>query len=282
MNRLLMVCVLVMSPLFFLFSQIDSEDTRSTDFELLNRLRAAGIWDACFELKINFNEVFGPLVSEVDHPYRRYRWSVSHDAHGGVMINALPPEEELGWTPWERWSLVNGKPVRTEWVKYPLKETLKSGVVHWYKLSSAETLTPRFLKDVSDFEGQLRLARVDVASDWLGIDFEKTFLYTLSPDIQKLYQQYRWVVIPHILAFDGPVIYGLPPMDKSDYWPWESWYTDGKTQSIHHVHYTEKSALTKGVWFERAGAPQRPPEIFEYQWYWYDDKDMSPALSGKH
>ncbi|CAZ94528.1 hypothetical protein [Zobellia galactanivorans] len=283
MKRILVTSVFLLSLLLMLFSQENTPFSRSTDFELLHQFRAAGIWDACLDLKIDFNEVFGPLTTEVGHPYRRYRWSVSYDENGGTMINALPPEEELGWTPWERWSLINGEPTRTEWVKYPVKKLLKRGIVPWYKLSETSTLSPRFhKKSTQDLESQLRLARVDIASEWLGLDFKKTFIEPMELGLQQKYQQFRWVVIPHILAADGPVIYALPPMHKSDNWPWESWYTDGKTSHIHHVHYTEKKILSTGSWSELVGAPQRPPEVCQFTWYWHNDQLMTPALSHTH
>ena len=111
------------------------------------------------------------------------------------------------------------------------------------------------------------------------MNFKAVFIDSLNPKAQKIYARYRWVVIPHILANDGPVIYALPPMDKSDDWPWESWYTDGITPVIHHVHYTREKFNTTGIWTEGPGAPQRPSEIFGHTWYWYDDPDMMPALA---
>ena len=76
-----------------------------------------------------------------------------------------------------------------------------------------------------------------------------------------------------------PVIYLLPPMNRSDAWPWESWYTDGQTPLIHHVHYTAKTPLTTGVWRIFPGAPQRPAEIFGRDWYWYDDTKLIPTMA---
>jgi len=75
------------------------------------------------------------------------------------------------------------------------------------------------------------------------------------------------------------VIYILPPMNRSDEWPWESWYTDGKVKLIHHVHFTKENKLTRGLWREYPGAPQRPPEIFGVNWYWYDDEDLKPTMA---
>ena|SRR5665647_477638 len=83
------------------------------------------------------------------------------------------------------------------------------------------TLVPRLLPKTSNLETHLRLDRIDIASKWLGMDFKKVFIDSLSSGMQEVYDQYRWVIIPHILAADCPVIYALPPMDQSDNWPWE-------------------------------------------------------------
>jgi hypothetical protein len=32
-------------------------------------------------------------------------------------------------------------------------------------------------------------------------------------------------------------------------------------------------------WRERDGAPQRPPELFGAQWFWYNDPALAPALA---
>jgi hypothetical protein len=257
----------------------DGVRQKRPDHGFLATLRAAGINSACQDLGIDFNAVFGPLAAEVAHPYRQYRWSVSRDEHGNSLIHALPPEEEMGWTPWERWSLHKNTPIRTAWVLYPVKESIKKGIVRWYTLEESEDLTPRFLHKAEDLDTMLRLARIDAVADWLGMDFEAVFIDPLMPSARQIYAQYRWVVIPHTLANDGPVIYAFPPMDRSDDWPWESWYTDGTVPVIHHVHYTREKSNTTGSWSEGAGAPQRPPEIFGPVWYWYDDPAMIPALS---
>jgi hypothetical protein len=251
------------------------------DHGVLTTLRAAGINNACEEMNIDFKAVFAPLAATANHPYRQYRWSVSRDAQGNPVIHALPPEEEMGWTPWERWSLKGYMPIRTAWVLYPVKEPIERGMVRWYKLEEPENLIPRFLHETKNLASMLRLARIDVAAGWLGMDFIEVFIDPLQPAAQQIYEQFRWVVIPHVLAIDGPVIYALPPMDKSDDWPWESWYTDGSIPVVHHIHYTREKDNTSGSWAEGPDAPQRPPEIFGHTWYWYDDPEMIPALSKK-
>ncbi len=260
---------------------LKNDHTRYEDMDhgFLSILSAAGINSACNEMDIDFDEVFAPMAARVNHPYRQYRWSVSRDEHGNPVIHALPPEAEMGWTPWERWSVKYNIPVRTAWVLYPVKEPVKKGIAKWYTLEESENLMPRLLHKTEDMDTILRLARIDVAADWLGLDFKTVFVDSLTTKAQKIYARYRWVLIPHILANDRPVIYALPPMDKSDDWPWESWYSDGITPVIHHVHYTQEKLNTTGIWTEGPVAPQRPSEIFGHTWYWYDDPEMIPALA---
>ena len=228
-----------------------------TDQSILSILRTAGIPEACLEMNIDFESLFGPMAASDDHSYKRYRWSVSRDEKGNPLIHALPPEEEMGWTPWERWNLKDGKPIRTSWVLYPLEKLPEKGIIKWYMIEESDNLFPRFLDNTADLLTRLRLARIDVAADRLGLDFMRTFIDPLQTEVQQIYSNYRWAVIPHILADDGPVIYALPPVDSSHVWPWESWYTDGQIPLIHHVHYTFEKRNTTGVWREGHGAPQR-------------------------
>jgi len=68
-------------------------------------------------------------------------------------------------------------------------------------------------------------------------------------------------------------------MNRSDEWPWESWYTDGTTPLIHHVHFTRQTPQATRSWKEYPGAPQRPPEIFGVAWYWFDDTRLIPTMA---
>ena len=251
------------------------------DQEFIGLLVARGIKDAAKEMGIDFDKFFLPMTESTNHPYRSYRWSVSRDEFGNPVIHALPPEEEMGWTPWERWSLKNNRPIRSAWVLYPVKQSLKRGVINWYVLEDSENLFPRILSETPNLVAQLSLARIDLAAEWLGLDFQKVFIDPLPEEVQNIYKQYRWVVVPHVLALNGPVIYALPPISQADDWPWESWYTDGHHPHIHHVHYTKRNPSTTGKWSEGTGAPQRPSEIFGVTWYWYNDFGMVPALAGK-
>lgn len=253
--------------------------SEGVDNDFLSTLSSAGIFDAANQIGLDANAYLTPLAYKTNHPYRRYRWSTGYHANGGVMISALPPEEEAGWTPWERWYKDEKGVARKEsWVMYPLKNPTPDGVAHWYVLEEND-LTPRYLNKPATLEDQLRLARIYEAAAILGFDATEMLIKPLSEKGRKYYEQCRWVVIPHILGCDDPVIYILPPMNRSDDRPWESWYTDGKVKLIHHVHFTKENKLTRGLWREYPGAPQRPPEIFGVNWYWYNDEDLKPTMA---
>jgi hypothetical protein len=256
-----------------------TEKNNSLDSEFLTTLSSAGIFDAARQIGLDANKYLVPLAVHSNHPYRRYRWSVGYHPNGGLMISALPPEEESGWTPWERWYKdFQGVTRKESWVMYPLKTLTNSDKASWYKLEEND-LFPWHLKKEFGLENKLHRTRIFEAADVIGFDADMTLIKPLSKKGKLYYQQCRWTVIPHILSDDGPVIYILPPMNRSDDWPWESWYTDGKTKLIHHVHFTEKKKNTKGSWKEFPGAPQRPPEIFGVNWYWYNDKKLRPTMT---
>ncbi len=199
-----------------------------------------------------------------------------------MVIHALPPEEEVGWTPWERW-LSRGRGIcREDWVTSPARPDL-AGRGTWYKLKTESTdLRPRFRaqSDLS-LEQILRRGRIDEAAAVLSLDMHRELLEPMTPQAERWYRGYRWVVIPHLLAADLPVIYALPPMHLSDEQPWESWYSDDGVRLIHHVHFTKPNERATGRWRESVGAPQRPPEIFGVEWHWYNDPSMTPALVGR-
>jgi len=255
-----------------------SQPSEQTDALFLSKLSSSGVLEAAQQIGLDVEQYLKPLAQRVDHNYRQYRWTVGYHENGRVMISALPPEEETGWTPWERWYRDDKGVIRKEsWVMYPLRNVTK-GIARWYKLDESD-LMPRFLRKPSSLEDQLKLARIDEAASILGFNAQETLIKPLSEKGINYYLKCRWVVIPHILGGDGPVIYILPPMNRSDHWPWESWYTDGKAPLIHHVHFTKKNDLTTGVWKEYPGAPQRPPEIFGVVWYWYDDASLVPTMA---
>lgn len=249
--------------------------SRAHGGDLLTTLGAAGVLEAAGLLGIDVERVLAPLDRTVDHPYRHYRWCVGRDGESPV-IHSLPPEEEMGWTPWERWTR---GPRRASLVLYPLRTPAPSnGIPRWYPLDDTG-LAPRFARPSRDLEDTLNRARIEVAASILGLNLRKDFLQPLRSSAREIYRQYRWAVIPHILAADGPVIYALPPRHRAHEWPWESWYTEGDVPCIHHVHFTARTSRTTGAWREYPGAPQRPPEIFGTDWYWYDDTSMTPALA---
>ena len=257
---------------------VERISVNGVDNDFLSTLSSAGIFDAARQIGLDEKIYLTPLAFRPNHPYRRYRWSVGYHVNGGVMISALPPEEEMGWTPWERWYKDDKGMARKEsWVMYPLKNPTSEGVARWYTLDDND-LTPRFLNKPASLEDQLRLARIYDAATILGFDATEILIKPLSEKGKKYYEQCRWVVIPHILGCDGPVIYILPPMNRSDEWPWESWYSDGKTPLIHHVHFTKQRPEAIKSWKEYNGAPQRPPEIFGVVWYWYNDGTLKPTM----
>ena len=62
---------------------------------MMDVFNKAGVPEAAQEIGLNFGSVFAPLAQEKNHPYRRYRWSVSYSVTGGPLIQALPPEENF-------------------------------------------------------------------------------------------------------------------------------------------------------------------------------------------
>jgi hypothetical protein len=250
----------------------------SPDRDFLATLSSSGVLEAAGQIGLDINLYIMPMVSRMDHSYRRYRWSVGHHEEGGVMISALPPEEETGWTPWERWYLDSDGITRKEsWVMYPVDSNMAGGVIRWYTLTG-DDLMPRYCRDVTGLEDILRQARIYEAASTIGFDATEILVKPLSLSAREYYSQCRWVVIPHMLANDAPVIYIIPPMHMADLHPWESWYSDGTVPFIHHVHFTRNNNLTTGVWHEFPGAPQRPPEIFGVTWHWFNDLTLKPYM----
>lgn len=250
------------------------------DLEFIARLRSAGVLDAAAAIGLSIEPTLLSLAQTVDHPYRSYRWSVGTDEKGGMVIHALPREEEVGWTPWERWSTGRAGPHRSQWTLYP-RRAGHSRDPSWYQLADDSTdLRPRFHAEPHrPLERVLSLARIPEAAALLEPELYDRILGSMTRDAAACYRRYRWTVIPHLLAADLPVIYALPPMHRSDEWPWESWYTDDGARVIHHVHFTKPNARAVNRWRERDGAPQRPAEIFGIDWFWYDDPSMTPALA---
>jgi hypothetical protein len=251
----------------------------AVDSDFVTTLSAQGVLDAAKQIGLSDQDLLTTLAKQANNPYRRYRWSVDYAPNSSLMINALPPEAEMGWTPWERWWREGDRVRHESWVLFPLKDPVAGGAPRWYQLADTTGLSPRFALPANSLEEKLRLARVDVAAKVLNFDYQEILVDPLSPDSRAKYMACRWVVMPHLLGDDMPVIYVLPPMNRSDAWPWESWYTDGQVPLIHHVHYTAKTPLTTGVWRIFPGAPQRPAEIFGREWFWYDDTELIPTMA---
>jgi hypothetical protein len=136
----------ILAVFILLCGQVGAQDSTkavAADNEFLSMLSAAGIFDAAKSIGLDAKSYLTPLAYRPDHPYRRYRWSVGYHEDGGPMISALPPEEEMGWTPWERWYKdAKGKTQKESWVMYPLKDPTASGVARWYRLEE-DGLAPR-------------------------------------------------------------------------------------------------------------------------------------------
>jgi hypothetical protein len=246
------------------------------DHHFLALLSRLGVLAAARSMGSEVEASILSLTTSLDHPYRSYRWSTAVDEHGRCTIHARPPEEETGWTPWERWVLdPNGKPVRQEWVVFPAR-----GAPAPRMLTDPENnrLSARHAgRSHKSLLHLLHDARIPDAAAVLDLDFAKVFGSLENHPAAETYRLFRWTVIPHYLGADLPVIYALPPMDRADVWPWESWYRAGDL--LHHVHLTKPNKRTTGEWQEMPEAPQRPPEIFGVCWFWYDDPCMHPALA---
>lgn len=250
------------------------------DHHFLASLSRLGILAAASELGLEVHDAIRSLATAIDHPYRSYRWSTAVDEHGRLTIHARPPEEETGWTPWERWVRhPDGHAQRQEWVAFPTSPS-SPGKPWLLRGGSGGELVPRHAgRSNKTLTQLLEDARVPEAAEVLGLDFAGTFAAIERNPCAVNYRQFRWAVIPHYLGADQPVIYALPPMDRSDVWPWESWYGDGSGPLIHHVHFTKANEKTTGEWQELPDAPQRPPEVFGVRWFWYDAPSMRPALA---
>lgn len=242
-------------------------------------LRQRDVLDAVGDLGIDVDTFLAPLVGRTDHPYRRYRWSAALGEAFAPVVHAVPPEEEMGWTPWERWTAADGEPRRHCWVAAPDTDCAQW---RWRVVDSGDAgdLRPRFARHRHGLRDQLHAARADAAFAVIGVDLD-ALVGSLDDEALRRYEAYRWAVIPHFSVGDGPVVYALPPAARSDEQPWESWYRD-ETQGgavVHHVHYTAERPGCIGPWSEPPGAPQRPPEVLGNTWYWSDAPGVLPAMA---
>ena len=235
---------------------------------------AAQIGATARALGFDPNDTFGAVWGGAESPYRTFRWSVGKDRDGVPVIHALPPEEELGWTAWERWCRGADGPRHESWA---VGDRLSG--YRWHRLGEDESdLRPRLTRPCHDLGARLALARVDVGFAAIGVDVQTDVIHRVGAS-EGRYLRYRWAVIPHWIADDGPVVYAIPPLDRAADWPWESWYREGSDDVIHHIHYTAPREGCPNRWREEKGAPQRPPEILGRDWWWGAAADATPAMS---
>lgn len=220
----------------------------------------------------------GEALSATRHHYDRYRWSVALGDGFREVVHAVPPEEEVGWTPWERWTVdAGGEPSHRCWVAGPAEHGRRAS---WRSLADprAVGLLPLFGTDVDDdLRRRFDLVGVGDALAILRID-PGDLLGPLGPQQLAWYTACRWVVVPHFLADDGPVVYSIPGPDSPPEWPWETWYA-AEGQTVHHVHMDAPRAGCTEPWSEPRGAPQRPPEVLGRTWFWGDPGSVVPAMA---
>lgn len=86
--------------------------------EWISLLRSKGI-DREFEAQgFDFDSLFSSALrgggtdhgGEAAEPYASYEWLVKKVLPFGTVINAVPPDEQMGALPWEEWYVREGKP----------------------------------------------------------------------------------------------------------------------------------------------------------------------------
>lgn len=244
--------------------------------DLDERLRAGGVFAAFERMCVDVDEIRGAL-SAGHHHYERYRWSVALGDGFREVVHALPPEEEVGWTPWERWTTdEDGNAVHQCWVTAVVHGAQR---VAWRTLDEpqASALTPLFGAPEHDLRERWEVNGVRDALAFLGMD-PGELLAQVGPQALAQYTACRWVVIPHFLAGGGPVVYSIPPAGSADRWPWETWYAETSGGTTHHAHFGRSSPGFVQEWFEPAGAPQRPPEVLGQTWFWADPGSLDPVM----
>lgn len=244
------------------------------DTELLvERLRDRGVLDAFAAMGIDPGVMIEALKA-TQHHYDRYRWSVALGDGFRTVVHAVPPEEEVGWTPWERWIADDaGRVSRECWIAARARNGYRMG---WQRLDDVRTegLEPLFNAGNDGLRTRFDLIGVSDAFADLGIDRDE-FLAVMAP-AQVEYSLCRWVVIPHFLADDGPVVYSIPSSRNADGWPWETWYAAGG-RLLHHVHVKQPQSGCEEEWSEPVGAPQRPPDVLGRTWFWGDSDLVEPV-----
>jgi hypothetical protein len=97
------------------------------------------------------------------------------------------------------------------------------------------------------------------------------------PDLEfDSYRGFTWYLIPHHRV--AMVLYSIPPEESIADLPWESWYLDAG-RNVHHIHHATRQHADDFEWIQAEATDERPPEVLGKLWYWFDDPDMTPALS---
>lgn len=243
---------------------------------LVNRLGEAGVLAALARMGLDVENI-GQSLSFTRHHYERYRWSVALGDGFREVVHAVPPEEELGWTPWERWTTDDaGHASHRCWVAAPSRDERRFA---WRPMDDPRAVasTPLFGGAQDDLRQRFELGGVRDAFGILGIDPDG-LLAALGPEQLLRYTACRWVVIPHFLADDGPVVYSLPAADGPVGGPWETWYS-AEGETVHHVHADRPRPGLTEEWSEPVGAPQRPPEVLGGTWFWGDPGSLDLAMT---
>lgn len=109
----------------------------------------------------------------------------------------------------------------------------------------------------------------------LGLDFKRLFPEDALNRINKMYENYEWIIktVPRF----NKIINAVPPDKNMKDLPWEEWYLlDGKI--YHHVLYLKEPVHYNEIF----NAPQiddiHPIRVLGKIWYVIDDPDMSPVL----
>jgi len=71
-------------------SDNSSVERETNDYGFIETLRVAGVFDACKEMGIEFDVVFAPIATSLNHSYQRYRWSVTRDDDGNPTLIQNP------------------------------------------------------------------------------------------------------------------------------------------------------------------------------------------------
>ena len=126
-----------------------------------------------------------------------------------------------------------------------------------------------------DFKKLLTRAAVDVACSMMGLDFEATFITPLGVKSSNKYQDYQWLVTPHVLVKTGQIIHAVPDINSCDATAWEEWFLlDGKL--YHNILYTVKQERTTNEFPGEIDDKDHPLLVLGRKWYHYTDENLLP------